>query len=120
MRDAVLKHGPCRQMTLKSNFQYSPGLQTLWLLALWACLGLVYLSPKLLSALNVGPQDYFDFEQIWLAGKLWVSGQNPYLPPVIPVVPYDGSSALTASTWFYPPYWYPLIVPFGLLPFKIA
>ena len=83
------------------------------ILALFACLGILYLAPKVLSILNVGPHDYFDFQQIWLAGKIWASGQNPYDGALFP-------NEERLSTWFYPPYWYPLIVPFGLLPFQVA
>src|SRR6188474_1850329 len=43
-------------------------------------------------------------------------GQNPYEGIKNGASP--GSPGL--STWFYPPYWYPLIVPFGLLPFQSA
>ena len=82
-----------------------PGDRTqLIILALFACFGVLYLAPKVLSILNVRQQDYFDFELIWRAGTIWASGQNPY----------------DSATWFYPPYWYPLIVPFGLLPFQSA
>ena len=88
------------------------------ILALVACVGILYLAPKVLSVsiFNSGAQDYFDFQEIWVAGKIWASGQNPYAG--IKNGASSGSPGL--STWFYPPYWYPLIVPFGLLPFQSA
>lgn len=95
------------------GFQGIRGQTQLIILVLFACLGILYLVPKVLSILNAGPHDYFDFEQIWLAGKLWASGKNPYDGSLFP-------NEERLSTWFYPPYWYPIIVPFGLLPFPIA
>src|SRR5215471_16663219 len=71
-----------------------------------ACLGILYLTPKILSILNSGSNDYFDFELFWRAGKSWAAGQNPY--DGIPIANSD--SRTEVSTWFYPPYWYPLIV----------
>src|SRR4029078_4810378 len=77
-----------------------------------------YLVPKVLSILNVGSQDYFDFQLIWSAGKIWASGHNPYDGGLFSGG--ESSSRHAVSTWFYPPYWYPLIAPFGLLPFQFA
>lgn len=88
------------------------------ILAFFVLLGLVYLIPKVLT-FNPGAKDYFDFEPMWAAGKAWASGHNPYVvegarsPPGIGTTP-------PISIWFYPPYWYPIIVPFGLLPFPIG
>ena len=48
------------------------------LLTVFACLGILYLTPKTLSILNVGSGDYFDFQLFWQAGKSWATGQNPY------------------------------------------
>ena len=82
-------------------------------LASIALLGLLYLTSKVVITPSFGPEDYVDFKDMWFAGKLWASGNNPY----------DGalfSNAQHLSTWFYPPYWYPLIVPFGLLPLQLA
>ena len=81
----------------------------LLLLTVFACLGILYLAPKILSILNVGSGDYFDFQLFWQAGKSWATGQNPY-----------DAGRTAVSTWFYPPYWYPLIVPFGVMPFQAA
>jgi len=101
-----------------------PGLQKterlkLVILTLVACLGIFYLVPKVLSIsfFHVGSPDYFDFQLIWHAGQVWASGQNPYDGAAFYGTSF-GSSA--PSSWFYPPYWYPLIVPFGLLSFHSA
>jgi hypothetical protein len=96
------------------------------ILALFACLGILYLVPKVLPVLTIGPHDHFDFAYLWVAGKIWASGQNPYDGPLFAKeynifyqVP-PPSNRVLFSPWFYPPYWYPLIVPFALLPFQIA
>jgi hypothetical protein len=99
------------------------------ILALFACLGILYLVPKMLPILNIGPHDHFDFGGLWLAGKIWASGQNPYDGPLFEkeyidflnllVVP-PPSNGVRELLMLYPPYWYPLLVPFGFLSFKIA
>jgi len=83
------------------------------ILPLLACAGILYLMSKLLTAPGFNPQDHIDFQDLWLAGKLWASGRNPYDGAFFP-------NAEHLSTWFYPPYWYPLVVPFGLLPYEVA
>ena len=88
------------------------------LITVLACLGILYLAPKILSILNVSLDDYFDFQLFWQAGKSWASGQNPY--DGIPIPSADDPHRTAVSTWFYPPYWYPLIVPFGVMPFQAA
>src|SRR6188474_1850330 len=42
------------------------------ILALVACLGILYLAPKVLSVsiFNTGAQDYFDFQEIWVPGRI--------------------------------------------------
>src|SRR5882672_7095296 len=82
-------------------------------LASIAFLGLLYLTSKVVITPSFGPDDYVDFKDMWFAGKLWASGNNPYDGALFP-------NAERLSTWFYPPYWYPLIVPFGLLPLQLA
>ena len=102
---------------LKHDFLEQERLKFL-LLTVFACLGILYLAPKILSISNVGSGDYFDFQLFWQAGKSWAAGQNPY--DGIPIPGADSSVRTAVSTWFYPPYWYPLIVPFGVMPFRAA
>jgi hypothetical protein len=90
------------------------------ILALFACLGILYLATKVLPIIDVGPHDHFDFRMFWLAGKVWASGQNPYETASYPNEYYETFNQSRATIWFYPPYWYPLIVPFGLLSFQVA
>ena len=101
----------------KTEFRQAERIKLL-VLTVIACLGVLYLAPKVLSILHIRPEDYFDFELFWRAGRSWASGQNPYEGTAI--LNGDGSAQTAVSTWFYPPYWYPLIVPFSLMPFQIA
>ena len=105
---------------------FSPGFRgvreatQLVILAVFACSGILYLAPKVLPILSFRPDDHFDFRMMWLAGKVWASGQNPYDTASYPNEYYEAFNRARVAFWFYPPYWYPLIVPFGLLPFRIA
>jgi Glycosyltransferase family 87 len=89
------------------------------ILALFACLGILYLAPKLLPSTNVG--EYFDFQNWWIVAKIWQSGRNPYDVALFQKQYYEAFNKSAGEVmWLYPPYWYPLIVPFAFLPFKIA
>jgi hypothetical protein len=97
------------------------------ILELFACLGILYLVPKVLPILNIGPHDHFDFQHLWLAGKIWGSGRNPYDGPLFQNEYIDifhllvgPSNGVREILMLYPPYWYPLVVPFGFLSFEIA
>ena len=90
-------------------------------LALFAGLSIIYLAPKLLPPTNV--VEYFDFQIWWIAAKIWASGQNPYDVTSFQQQYYEAFNRPDSPGevwWLYPPFWYPLIVPFALLPFKIA
>src|ERR1700722_16637099 len=75
-----------------------------------------YLAPKVFSG---GEGFGLDFRVIWLAGSIWADGQNPYGPVFAARYVQEFGAALPVS-WLYPPYWYPLAVSFGLLPFTIS
>ncbi len=60
-----------------------------------------------------------DFRVIWIAGKSWASGQNPYGPTFTPDY-FNAFGPGPGALWFYPPYWYPIALPFSFLPFPIA
>jgi hypothetical protein len=90
-------------------------------LALFAGLGIIYLAPKLLPPTNV--LEYFDFQIWWIAAKIWASGQNPYDVTSFQQQYYEAFNRPGGPGevwWLYPPFWYPLIVPFAFLPLKIA
>ena len=91
------------------------------ILALLACGSIFYLAPKLLLPANITPEDYFDFQEFWLVGKIWASGQNPYDVVPFQKLFYESFQRSAGEImWLYPPYWYPLIVPFAFFSFKTA
>ena len=68
---------------LKFDFQHRERTK-LVVLTLFACFGILYLAPKILSIHGGSSEDYFDFQLFWQAGKIWASGGNPYDATVIP------------------------------------
>jgi len=91
------------------------------ILIVFASLGFLYLATKVPVPSNIQPEDYFDFQAFWLVGKIWASGQNPYdLELFQKLFSETFHRSAGQLMWVYPPYWFPLIVPFALLPFKIA
>ena len=89
------------------------------IIAIIAISGLIYLTPKAVSISGVDGPGGLDFRVIWIAANMWASGQDPYGPSF--TAEYfkifgPGPGAL----WFYPPYWYPIALPFSSLPFSIA
>lgn len=88
-------------------------------LSLFAAAGLVYCVYRILFA---PPDAYsgFDFHQIWIAGKVWASGQDPYGPAF--AAEYGRAFGRVPEIHFllYPPYWAPIAAPLSLLPFGAA
>ena len=84
-----------------------------WPLVLIACFGVLYISSKVLQADNG-----LDFTVIWLAGKLWLAGQNPYGGEFW--TQYQTIFPGPYMLWFYPPHWFPISTVFGLLSFHTA
>ena len=87
-----------------------------WLPVLFACLGILYLLPKLFSSQD---EEGFVFRMIWMAGKLWTSGQDPYGPLFVTQYESSGLGPL-GQHWNYPLYWYPIAVSLGHLPLPVA
>jgi hypothetical protein len=83
--------------------------------ALLAAAGLIYLLPKTLSA-----APGLDFKLIWLAGKLWAAGENPYGPGFATAYLAEFGPGPVSAFWVYPPYWLPIAVPLSWLPVKVA
>ena len=81
-----------------------------------ALFGLAYLAPKGISISGAGGMDFRD---IWIAGKIWTTGENPYglsfAAEYLAAFGYD-----RGEIWLYPPYWYPIAAPFGLFSFSVA
>jgi uncharacterized membrane protein len=83
---------------------------------IFAISGLAYLVPKIFASPDVGA---WDFRMVWLAGKLWAEGRDAYGPP------FEQAYLAAFGTgfnmyWVYPPYWYPLAIPFGIMSYPAA
>ncbi len=89
------------------------------ILATIAALGIIYLAPKVISIHDTSIGNGIDFRYIWLAGKIWASGHNPY-GPLFAKEDHDSFNLALGTLWVYPPYWYPIAFPFGLLSFQTA
>jgi hypothetical protein len=90
-----------------------------YLLGATVCAGFCYIGSKLLFQYhedNFG----FDFRVIWLAGKMWAGGQNPYGPLFAQEYIKSFGPAMNMLGWLYPPFWYPFCVVLGLLPVSVA
>lgn len=85
-------------------------------LAAFTVSGLIYLASKVLWGYNSG----LDFRLIWLAGKQWANGENPYGLEFFSRYLQVFGPGPNSSIWFYPPYWWPLAVPFSFLPFPTS
>ena len=85
-------------------------------LVLFAAVGISYLAEKAFWHSGSG----LDFRLIWLAGKMWSAGQNPYGAEFHGL--YFAAFGLGPNThfWVYPPNWWPLAVPLSFLSFKTA
>ncbi|MGA7748715.1 MAG: glycosyltransferase family 87 protein [Gallionella sp.] len=62
--------------------------------------------------------DALDFHVIWIAGKLWLAGQNPYGNEF--ATQYSALFVPHHTLWVYPPYWFPITTALALLPFPAA
>ncbi|OUC13825.1 MAG: hypothetical protein B0A82_15275 [Alkalinema sp. CACIAM 70d] len=79
----------------------------------------LYVSVKIVLA-NI-PAQGLDFRLIWLAGKLWLEGKNPYDNSVFQAayLPVFGVGPNT-HFWVYPPSWSLISTVFGMFPFSVA
>ena len=109
-------------MTIVTTISRSLRTQTkLAIVAVLACSGILYLAPKVPPPSTMDPLDYFDFQAFWLVGKIWASGQNPYDVALFQTQFYEMFNRSAGQLmWVYPPYWYPIFVPFAFLSFKVA
>ena len=80
-------------------------------LLVFCAAGVAYLFFKIYS---LGAKPGYDFKYVWLAGKQWVNGVNPYGSA------YAAEGALTFTEthppdyWVYPPSWFIFAAPLGL------
>ena len=64
------------------------------------------------------PINGYDFRYIWLAGRVWGAGQNPYDASF--VTQFRGTFGFENGTWAYPPHWLVIAVPLSKLPLEEA
>jgi hypothetical protein len=90
-----------------------------WAAGLFAFSSIVYLAPKLFNNQHGDPAFGGDFRMVWLAGKIWAAGQDPY-GPLFETAYLDAFGPSNNMYWVYPPFWWPVALPFGFLPFPTA
>ena len=77
---------------------------------------LLYLATKAL----LDTSDTTDFKSIWLAGRFWLGGLNPYSLEYAQA----GESLFVGlnrpNGWFYPPNWWPIAVAISFLDYDLA
>ena len=77
----------------------------------------IYITYKVLFPINDGQGQ--DFRFLWLAGRLWLQGKNPYDNSVF----MDESTKIWGEAiinWAYPPSWAPISMFFGIFSFEIS
>lgn len=106
------------------NFKYSlsPRYRFVYWLGFCVCLIVIW---YLISILNPIVISYGDSVQYWAAGRLLVSGENPYSADSVMALRFQvGSYAEypqdAIPMMLYPPWTLPLLVPFGLLNYTIS
>lgn len=77
---------------------------------------LLYLVSKSL----LDPTDTIDFKSIWLAGRFWHEGRNPYTEDYV----LAGEALFVGMNrpdgWFYPPNWWPIATAFSSFDYAFA
>jgi len=81
----------------------------------FATLGAVYLLHKVIT---LEGNEAFVLRMVWIAGKLWSVGENPYASNFI--AEYRNSGAGPVGVWNYPPYWYPIAIAISRLSLPAA
>jgi hypothetical protein len=93
----------------------------LWLLAAAGLAAVALLgaqlarSPQALARLQM-----YDFVEYWAAGRLSASGENPYDPARIHDLEREAGRTEDGILMWNPPWTLPLVLPFGLLPVRVA
>ena len=87
------------------------------ILAVVAILGVVYATSK---GISVSGEGGLDFHLIWVAGKTWAAGANPYGPAFLTQYYEYFHVTMPGAYWVYPPYWYPIAVSLSYWSFPIA
>jgi hypothetical protein len=90
------------------------------ILVIIALSGLAYLLPKIIPIHGELPSSGLDFRLIWVAGRLWAVGGDPYGPLFLTHYQDAFGPKPDIQFWVYPPYWYPIAVPLSFLPFAVS
>src|SRR6476659_3850207 len=90
---------------------------TFWFTLLLSLLAVVYLSPKLFL---FRADEALDFRLVWLAGRIWASGGDPYGPNFLREYLQVFGEGPNTHFWVYPPYWYPIALSLSYLQFDVA
>ena len=90
------------------------------ILVLSALLVLVGLRRLLLSVHFASGGSGYDFRYLWLAGRVWLNGGNPYDADYRDSNPVLTSAGHVPETWLYPPNWWPLSNLLALAPLEKA
>jgi hypothetical protein len=82
---------------------------TIAIMSLGTVVGVLYLGRKAI----VDPFNGVDFKFLWVAGRVWAQGHNPYDPSYGAV--FAKAFGYASSPWPYPPNWLPIVVPLSIL-----
>ena len=100
------QNGMARMAPIISLVQKSPYR---WIIFVFAfLLALMGLRRLLLSLYYVSGTSGYDFRYIWLAGHVWLNGEDPYSASfrrTSAMLTWDGHAP---EVWLYPPNWWPL------------
>jgi hypothetical protein len=79
-------------------------------------IAIFYLMPKIFNP----PLGAVDFKYVWLAGRMWLEGHNPYGPGFYEQaqVVFEGGS--TPQQWAYPPHFRPISQFAAIAPYETA
>jgi len=87
------------------------------ILAIVAVLGVAYAATK---GISIHGEGGLDFHLIWLAGKMWEAGANPYGPKFLNEYYEHFHEMMPGAYWIYPPYWYPIAISLSQWSFPVA
>ena len=99
------------------NAEQSPKRLVLMIVGLILAIGLLVWQLQGTSGISL---PYYDFVEYWSAGRLCSEGQNPYSHELIEKLERDLGREEPAVLMWNPPWTLTLVMPFGLLPPRVA
>jgi hypothetical protein len=106
-------------MNIIRHFEFSNSIR-LSFAVLVAAAGTLYVAKAGQFALLSGSWNGYDFRALWIAGKLWAAGQNPYGEAFTSEYLTAFGAIGPADFFNYPSYWFPIAAPLSFLPFRTA